>query len=368
MSNWIKHTPGEKRPVPKKWLKAVKDAEGWTFFAGGKALKPDGSSGGDEWTSGFAEASFEWRSKNAITHFKLKKRYREQYEAMTTKTPFQKFCDENGYDDDGVFVTLQHKRGNKFYLEAAGNLVTLKLDDESLAPLMAKGSEEWFVNVNRLTQPKWTPHTPGDPAPVPFEWIEQTETGGVIQRVLINENKMWNFRTAYKVKPQYHIQHLQLMKEKEAMTTPASPEITREVTEMITVSCSETGRSVTLSKARYEEKREVVDWWVRGGEVEFMSSLGAWATYDFHPDFGDTTQRYRIKQHNHSPGEVWEVDCGTDDGDENYRPVVWVTDDNGVRAYFFADYHVPGINDMSSESADWPKRYVAKSIAEYYGK
>ena len=269
MTNWIKHTPGEKRPVPKKWLKAVKDSKGWV-----------------------------------LTHLKLNKKYREhEMKTSTKKTPFQQFCEKNEYDPEGLFIVKV--RGPA---RSKGDILKALDDDGSYVPFFrntTNGLGRMCCELSKLTQPKWTPHTPGDPAPVPFEWLEAVEHHGIkISAIGITDSNWWNYRTAYKVKPEYHLQHLELLKEKEDMTTPAQAAITHEIIETITVSCSETDRSTTLSKPRYEEIREVVDHWVRGGEVEFESiSTGEWLDSTT-PNW--CNRKYRIKQRQPKAGEVWK--------------------------------------------------------------
>lgn len=147
------------------------------------------------------------------------------------------------------------------------------------------------------------------------------------------------------------------------MTT--KPQITTKRKTIIELSCNETGRSLSLDKEVYDKAAEVVDHWLREGDVEFSLDGEVWHGSRYRtPLFG--TKQYRIKQREPVAGEVWEVNIGTDCGDENYLPVVWLMDDGFLRAYFFTVSHVNSNNDLSITGADWHKRYIASSIKEFY--
>lgn len=140
------------------------------------------------------------------------------------------------------------------------------------------------------------------------------------------------------------------------------------ITEVINLSCDKSWRSIELEKSVYDKGQNIYDHWLMGGVVEFehFDLKDRWLDVEQEELAELPIERLRIKQREPVVGEVWEVDVGTDCGDENYLPVVWLMDDGFLRAYFFTDTHADSHNDLSDSGADWTKRYIASSIKEFY--
>lgn len=77
-------------------------------------------------------------------------------------TPFEKWCNENGYDPKGEFVVTKGISG-----ENAGDLVSLVCDDGTEAPKFNTPTEQRYINIHRLTQHKTEPKMTEQKLPIP---------------------------------------------------------------------------------------------------------------------------------------------------------------------------------------------------------
>lgn len=226
---------------------------------------------------------------------------------------------------------------------------------------------------------KWIKHKAGEKCPVPLEWIDemQLHCGDVLAPDEHYTIEKFDWRcggsrgiTHFKIKEECLVD---FQKQKEQASMQDKKEITRIELTSVTVSCGD--RSATYDKAVYDENKELIDHWVSGGEVEGSVVSGCWVNIDSLELAIDQLFRggidwdFRIKEEKKpAVGEVWEVDCGTDDGDENYRPVVWIYVDGDLRACFFDDTHKGSCNDIAIVGAEWPMRYVCESVKAFYAR
>lgn len=305
MSNWIEHEEGKPCPVPYKWIKKVKDVAGWEFTYGKKSCL---NYQGERVTS----VGCDWS-----THIDNERCWKGEAPATSVFTHFklkkkyrEKWESMTPFEkfclregyDKNGPFVLKH--GNGFW--DAGAEVHLHYDDGSLTPLMGNISSQGWIRTEHLTQ-------------------SSTEEPAKIDKEVIDHVNIY-----------------------------------------ATHSCSGAGRALKLPQHLYEKHKEVVDHWLRGGETEryVEGVIPRWITWRL-PPYKDEAE-YRIKKQEPSPGEVWEVDCGTECGDMNYRPIVWATVDGALRAYYFEDVHKCNENDVAQPGADWPKRFLFNSVEEYY--
>lgn len=256
------------------------------------------------------------------------------------------------------------------------------------------------MNNKKHPSSGWIKHESGQPRPVPVEWIKAVKraegskhvrSGGAIMCIdgsersisILGERKAfdedWDYArcdswqiTHYRLKKKYRAAY-EKQQEQEMPTfigEPAKPLITRSITstvsviytdsspkistsasETIDLSCTETGRSITLDKAVYDDKTEVVDHWLSGGEVEFLQSAGGWFLEGGEqPAFEELG--YRIKPRQPAAGEVWVL---------NSEPHTFVWVDG---TYYFASF-----DGASNYSADWLGfEYAAPSVKVYIAR
>lgn len=201
----------------------------------------------------------------------------------------------------------------------------------------------------------WIKHTPGQPCPVPIEWVKAVlraagdrhkisgrkisfkspRSDGYRLSTLDFEEAFcedWNSPlhaqhqiTHFKLKKQYRALYKQ-QQEQAVMTNTVSPaeqsmyqpgedsvavelshRITRTETTTVTVSRGE--RSATYDKAVYDEHKELIDAWVMCADIEIKTRDLPWNSrqypdnqlHDFDLDKGN----YRIKPREPKAGEVW---------------------------------------------------------------
>lgn len=190
----------------------------------------------------------------------------------------------------------------------------------------------------------WIKHTPGQPRPVPVEWIKAVkdaegcvfyddESYKAPEGVAVDNNDGVSFKehigldiwdgvtwteetiTHFKLKKKYRAAYAKQQEQE----MPAKPQITHEIKQTITVSCDDTGRSLTLDKAVYDKWRAEVEHWLRGGEVEFKNKVsGSWQKSSKEVP-GFETLEYRIKPRQRKVGEVWTL---------RGQPCIFVPKDN----------------------------------------
>lgn len=202
----------------------------------------------------------------------------------------------------------------------------------------------------------WIKHTPGQPCPVPIEWVRAVVrvSGGTRKihngKILYRPTVGGEFRrsrlgfhsafcedwqdpscaddqiTHFKLKKKYRARYKQ-QQEQAVMTNTLSPaeqsmyqpgedstsveqphRITRTESTTVTVSCGD--RSAVYDKAVYDEHQGMIDAWVTRVEIEIKTRDQPWNSrqypenqlHDFDLDKGN----YRIKPREPKAGEVWE--------------------------------------------------------------
>lgn len=201
----------------------------------------------------------------------------------------------------------------------------------------------------------WIKHTPGQPCPVPIEWVKAVRraagdkckiSGGKIFYMLPgNESyarSILDFEEAFcedwqhAPPPDHQITHFKLKKQYRALykqqqeqavmtntVSPAEPSmyqpgedstdiepphgITRTESTTVTVSCGD--RSATYDKAIYDEHQELIDAWVAGGDIETKTTTDGWIARVYPNSQPDVSVmkcgNYRIKPREPKAGEVW---------------------------------------------------------------
>lgn len=295
-SGWIKHTPGQPRPVPVEWIKAVKDKQGWVFFASGKAVKPDGcKSGIIDWDERFNQNHY-WdgssHSINAITQYRIKKKYRRAYEELK----------ENNTFNAGI---------RRFAAKAMQDIASLS----PVSAPISRYQSEMIKSAVRKTisayakqqEQEMTRHNPG----------------------------------------------------KETMTVTPESTITGIVSETIALSCTDSERTFTVNKTWYDKRRELIDHWLRGGEIELEYQLGKWRTaseFEVSPIAMTTSSSaYRIKPRQPVAGEVQVVDR---------IPYINVNGSGWHSLCGLNSISTLGYPDMESEIYPSVKAYIARQIWE----
>lgn len=241
----------------------------------------------------------------------------------------------------------------------------------------------------------WIKHTPGQPRPVPVEWIRAVKRGsgevhtlrrGLIfckmgrvtsQSVMTKESAFdedWgeiineyfaitHYRIKKKYRPAYAKQQEQEMTRhnpgKETMTVTPESTITGIVSETIALSCTDSERTFTVNKTWYDKRRELIDHWLRGGEIELEYQLGKWRTaseFEVSPIAMTTSSSaYRIKPRQPVAGEVQVVDR---------IPYINVNGSGWHSLCGLNSISTLGYPDMESEIYPSVKAYIARGFME----